>query len=112
MFELSERDLGGGCLEIMVSGEIDLAVASELQSALDEATDVEVVVLSMERCEFLDSTAIAVLVREQLRRQEDGRRFAVAGCTKQVHRILEITGLTGNGLVFASVEDALAAAER
>ncbi|HEY5977516.1 MAG TPA: STAS domain-containing protein [Solirubrobacterales bacterium] len=108
MFELSERDLEAGCLEIRVSGELDLAVAPELRAALEEATDVESVVLSMEECEFIDSTAIAVIVREQLRRQENDKKFAVAGCTKQVHRILDVTGLTGNGLVFASVEDALA----
>jgi hypothetical protein len=37
----------------------------------------------------------------------EGRRVAVYGATSQVHRVLSITGLTENGLVFATLDEAL-----
>jgi hypothetical protein len=41
--------------------------------------------------------------------EEDGGRLAVYGPTAQVLRVLSMTGLTANGLVFDSAEEALAA---
>jgi anti-anti-sigma regulatory factor len=40
--------------------------------------------------------------------EEGGRRLAVYAPTDQVLRILSMTGLTSNGLVFDSAEEALA----
>jgi hypothetical protein len=39
----------------------------------------------------------------------EGRQFAVYAPTDQVMRVLTMAGLLGNGLVFASAEEALAA---
>lgn len=109
--QLSERTLEGGRLEIKIDGELDLAVAPELRAALEQASDVDQVVISMENCDFIDSTGISVIVHDYVKRLEDGKRVAVAGCSHQVERILSVTGLLDNGLVFATVEDAFAAWE-
>jgi anti-anti-sigma regulatory factor len=41
--------------------------------------------------------------------EAEGRRLAVYGPTDQVTRVLAMTGLTANGLVFDSAEEALSA---
>ena len=46
---------------------------------------------------------------EEDRPLEDGRRLAVYAPSDQVLRVLSMTGLTANGLVFDSAEEALAA---
>jgi anti-sigma B factor antagonist len=109
-FNLSERDLQPGCREIQVTGELDLAVAGKLDEVLDAAVDgSEMVLIDLGPCEFIDSSGIAVILRAHTRMTEGGRRLAVYGPSDQVLRILSMTGLTSNGLVFDSVGEALAA---
>jgi anti-sigma B factor antagonist len=110
VFRLIELDRGAGCREILVEGELDLAVANQLQKAFDRAGEEYArVLVSLENCEFIDSTGIAVIVAAYNRLAEDGRRIVVYGASSQVLRILSITGLTANGLVFESADQALAA---
>jgi anti-sigma B factor antagonist len=105
---LTERRARPGCLEILVEGEVDLAVADDLERALERAaSQSEVVLIGLQACEFVDSTAIAVLVNAHRRMAAEGRRIAVYGPRSQVLRVLSITGLTENGLVFATLEEAL-----
>ena len=104
-FRLIERDLGDGRREIRVEGELDLAVAEQLRESLARSEE-ELVVIDLAACEFLDSTGIAVIVQASRAAAEDGRRVIVHSPTAQVLRVLTITGLTSNGLVFASREEA------
>jgi anti-sigma B factor antagonist len=107
-FRLIERDLRPGCREIRVEGELDLAVAEELEEALARAAEgYREVMICLEDCGFIDSTGIAVIVHAHNRLAEQGRRVAVYGPSDQVYRILSVTGLTSNGLVFEKVEEAL-----
>jgi anti-sigma B factor antagonist len=107
-FRLTERRPRPGCHEIQVEGEIDLAVAGQLERALERAAaEHDLVLVGLEHCEFIDSTAIAVLVHAYNKMAAEGRRVAVYGPVSQVHRILSITGLTDNGLVFESLDEAL-----
>lgn len=109
-FSISERDLRPGCRVIDLAGELDLAVADQLRSAIDAVSpDTETVVISLERCEFIDSTGLAVILAAHNEFEESGRRLVVCEPTRQVERILAITGLKDNGLVFDHVEDAAAA---
>lgn len=109
-FKLTELHPHAGCREILVSGELDLAVADQLQEALDRAgEEYAQVLIGLENCEFIDSTGIAVIVAAYNRFDEEGRRIAVYGASSQVLRVLSITGLTANGLVFESAEQALSA---
>jgi anti-anti-sigma factor len=109
-FEVSERDLEGGARDIQVEGELDLAVAGQLDEALVKAIEqCEQVLVGLERCAFIDSSGIAVILRAHNRMQEEGHRLVVYAPTAQVLRVLSMTGLTSNGLVFDSAEEALAA---
>jgi len=110
VFKLTERDLQSECREILVEGELDLAVAGELEEklarALDESRNV---VISLEGCEFIDSTGIAAIVQAYGRFSKRGGRVAVYAPSDQVLRVLSATGLTSNGLVFETAEEALSA---
>jgi len=109
-FNVSVRDLEGGARDIQIEGELDLAVAGELDEVLTQACEeCERVLVGLERCAFIDSSGIAVILRAHSRMQEEGNRLVVYAPTAQVLRVLSMTGLTSNGLVFDSAEEALAA---
>jgi anti-sigma B factor antagonist len=106
IFQLTETNLRPGCREIRVEGELDLAVAPQLEEAIDRAKDPQCVLLNLEGCEFIDSTGIAVVVNAHRRLKEQDRRLVVYGADGQALRVLTISGLVQNGLVFRSVEEA------
>ncbi len=109
-FKLVERDLRPGCREICVEGELDLAVADQLADGLARAgTECRHVLISLESCEFIDSTGIAAIVHAHNELAERGGRLAVYAPGDQVLRVLSVTGLTSNGMVFESAEAALSA---
>jgi len=109
VFRLAEREIQPECIEIGVIGELDLAVADQLREALDRAeAECFHILIDLRRCEFIDSTGIAEIVRTHQQMAEHGGWVAAYGPTSQVSRILSVTGLTENGLVFESAEEALA----
>ncbi len=107
ILKLSEEMISSRCCEITVEGELDLAVAAQLRDAI-ERSQAEQTLIDLRTCEFLDSTGIAVLVRAHQKAADEGRRLVVHSPSSQVARVLEITGLTDNGLVFETREQALA----
>ncbi|MGN6663041.1 MAG: STAS domain-containing protein [Solirubrobacterales bacterium] len=109
-FDISENDLRPGCRDVQVAGELDLAVAGQLDEVLTHAAEqCDCVLVGLERCDFIDSSGIAVILRAHHRMEADGHRLAVYAPSEQVLRVLSMTGLTANGLVFDSAEQALTA---
>lgn len=109
-FKLIERDLRPGCREVQIEGELDLAVAEQLADALTRAqSECRHLLIGLEGCEFIDSTGIAAIVHAHNEFAERGGRVFVCGPTAQVLRVLSVTGLTSNGMVFESTEEALTA---
>jgi anti-anti-sigma factor len=109
-FNVTIKDLQPGCRDVQVEGELDLAVAGRLDEVLTAAvSECSRVLVGLERCAFIDSSGIAVILRAHSRMEENDNRLAVYGPTDQVQRILSMTGLTANGLVFHSAEEAVAA---
>jgi anti-sigma B factor antagonist len=109
-FNVTTKDLRPGCRDIQIEGELDLAVAGQLDEVLTAAVDeCSRVLVGLERCAFIDSSGIAVILRAHNRMEEEGNRLAVYAPTAQVQRVLSMTGLTSNGLVFHTAEEALAA---
>lgn len=104
-FRLTESVVEDGCREIEVEGELDLAVADRLQQALAGCQD-DRVLISLRSCRFIDSTGLAVILNAD---RENDSRIVLHSPSDQVLRILEVTGLTSNGLVFADREQALSA---
>lgn len=107
-FKVTERDLQPGCKDIQVEGELDLAVVGRLDDALTAAIEqCECVLVGLERCDFIDSSGIAVILRAHSRMQEEGKQLLVYAPGDQVLRVLTMTGLIANGLVYDSAEEAL-----
>lgn len=109
-FNVTTRERQPDCRDVQIEGELDLAVAGQVDEVLTAAVgESSCVLVGLERCAFIDSSGIAVILRAHNRMEENGKRLAVYGATDQVQRILEMTGLTANGLVFHSAEEAVAA---
>lgn len=110
-FELAEREFAPGCHEIRVIGELDLSVADRLKEALERvlASGCERLLIGLDGCEFIDSTGIATIVQAHSRMAQQGRQLLLYAPSEQVGRVLAITGLRGNGMVFETVDQALAA---
>jgi anti-sigma B factor antagonist len=109
-FALQQRDIGDGHCEIVVQGELDLAVAERLEKAIDTAAEEHAgIVIGLAECEFIDSTGIAVIVRAHQRLGDQERTLVVCCPEDQVERVLDITGLSENGLVYGSLDEAIAA---
>ena len=109
-FNVTIDDPQPGCRDVRVEGELDLAVADRLDEVLTAAAaECSSVIVGLDCCDFIDSSGIAVILRAHNRMREEGNRLVVYAPTDQVLRILSMTGLTANGLVFDSAEEALAA---
>ena len=91
----SERD-EHGCVYVTVVGELDPHTAQELEVALE--TDAAEFVVDLVDCEFIDSTALGVLVAARGR----VRRLALIAPGLEVKRTLEISGLDRIIPVFGS----------
>lgn len=100
----------GGAVVVRLAGELDLYNAEAVRDALGEAVadEPERVVVDLGAVEFLDSTALGVLV-EARAKLPDRRAFLLAAPGVEPRRALEVAGLDRHFSVHETVEDALAA---
>ena len=112
-FKLTDKERAPGVREIAIEGELDLSNAEELQEALARADGHSLVLVDLSRCEFVDSTALAIFIRADLAMKVRGGRLGLFGpLSQQVHRAMEIMGILGEGFIFPTAEEAEAAAGR
>lgn len=80
---------------VRLTGDIDMSVVPELRAALDGAIDdgCHNVVLDLTDVSYADSSALGLLVWLDHRLRPSGGRLVLAGATKDVGRILELSGL-------------------
>ena len=109
-FKENRREVGSSTYRVIqIHGECGLPDIDELHAALDgPAATGEPIVIGLENCEFIDSMALAALVRAHDRVGEDGGSLVMAAPTDQARRVLEVSGLDTRGVVFDSVEEAVA----
>jgi anti-anti-sigma factor len=107
-FETTRRDVGTWRYRVVaVSGELSLPDIDRLQKVLAETDADEGVVIGLEGCELVDSIALAALFRARDDFAKQDRRLVIGGPTEHVRRILQISGLDIDGVVYESVERAL-----
>jgi anti-sigma B factor antagonist len=98
-----------GAVVIQLAGELDLHNAGDVRRALLESTaDDRRMVVDLSEVEFIDSTALGVLVEARARLGDD-RRFMLAAPGAETRRALEVSGLDRLFSVYDSVETAVAA---
>jgi anti-sigma B factor antagonist len=101
--------IDGGCV-VRLGGELDLYNAPAIREALTEASadGPKRVIVDLSEVEFIDSTALGVLI-EARTRLPDRKGFLLAGPGLETRRALEISGLDRHFAVHDSVDEALAA---
>ncbi|GAC1307962.1 MAG: hypothetical protein NVSMB19_20960 [Vulcanimicrobiaceae bacterium] len=105
MFETERRE--GACI-VHVVDDLDIVSKDRLAEVLAAAERLHdpILVVSLERCSYCDSTGLAELLKVQRRL---GARFAVVvPLGSQCRRIFEIAGLTSVIRVCSSIDAALA----
>lgn len=95
---------------VKLGGELDLYNASQVRDALAVATadSPQRVVVDLSEVEFIDSTALGVLI-EARSKLNNRRAFLLAAPGLETRRALEISGLDRHFMVHASVSEALLA---
>jgi anti-sigma B factor antagonist len=106
---LSVESVGEACV-VKLGGELDLYNAPQIRDALNQACDGSParVVVDLSEVEFIDSTALGVLI--EARTKIDNRRaFLLAAPALETRRALAISGLDRHFTVHDSVSEALVA---
>lgn len=97
-----------GALVVHLAGELDLYNADEVREALAGAIarSPERLVVDMEHVEFVDSTALGVLIEARAKLGRDG--LALAAPRLDTRRALQVSGLDRHLPVHDTVADAVA----
>jgi anti-anti-sigma factor len=109
-FELTDEPLVPSGRVLTVAGELDIATAPELRAHLDAAIDggTSRLVVDLRPLSFLDSVALATLLRARRRLGDDGMMAVVAAPDSYVRLILEVAGMPHCLDVFETREHAIA----
>ena len=100
-----------GCVVVTVGGELDVVCSQRFDECLTEASSVsDQVILDLSAVDFMDTTALAVIVGHWRRQVAAGGRLLLAGARYRYTRALWITGLADRLPMYADVGEALAAA--
>jgi anti-anti-sigma factor len=103
ILQIAESSIGPDRCELQLEGELDIWSVERLQAVLGRvARDNSAVVVGLQRCEFVDSTGIALFLQVRRQLEDEGGRLVLYGCSDQVQRIFEVAGLTDAGMVFDS----------
>lgn len=98
-----------GVAVLHARGELELATATQFQSALTELIeDGGVVVVDCAEVTFIDSSALRVLVQARLR-LESSALLRLIIPRPSIRRIFELSGLAPEFSIYDSFEDALRA---
>lgn len=93
---------------LAATGEVDLATASELESAINSVLDKGTLrlVIDLKDVAFLDSTGLRTLLRTHSKLEESGGSLALVVPGGPVQRLLDVTGLGSTMNIYPSVEAA------
>ena len=96
---------------VAVRGELDVVNSQQFDDYLTQASaGTDRVVLDLSAVDFMDTSALAVIVSHWQRQGEAGGVFLLAGARYRYTKALWITGLADRLPLYDSVDDALAAA--
>ncbi len=113
MAELSfSMEPHGASVVASVRGEIDVVSSERFDDCLAEAAAIsDRIILDLSAVDFMDTTALAVIVGNWRRQVEAGGLLFLAGARYRYIKALWITGLADRMPMYDTVDEALAAAQ-
>lgn len=80
---------------LVAAGELDATTAPVLREAIEalETGEEPVIVLDLTEVTFIDSSGLQAITSSLRRLRGEGRQLQVAGASRSVRRIFEVTGL-------------------
>ena len=78
----------GGVVVTAVHGELDIASADILSATLDKVANEERLVLDLSAVDFMDSSGLAVVLRQSMRRRDAGGTLHIRRPSVSVQRLL------------------------
>jgi anti-sigma B factor antagonist len=99
----------GDSVVVSIQGELDVVSKQQFDDCLSEAAaENDRVVLDLSRVDFMDTTALAVIVGYWRRQVAAGGTFRLAGARYRYVKALWITGLADRIPMYDTVDEALA----
>jgi len=100
----------GDSVVVSIEGELDVVSKQRFDDCLSEAAEQsDRVVLDLSRVDFMDTTALAVIVGHWRRLVAEGGAFRIAGARYRYVKALWITGLADRLPMYDTVGEAVAA---
>jgi anti-anti-sigma factor len=95
---------------ITISGDLDIVTSPDLDDCLTRVEDDhDRIILDLSAVNFLDTSALAVIVGHWKTAQATGRTLALAGARYRYTKTLWITGLADKLTLYDTLEEGLAA---
>jgi anti-anti-sigma factor len=110
-FELTRECFADGAHWIRITGELDIATADRLSSALAEIAGAgggELVFLDLTACSFIDSTGLAMILR--CARELESRLYVICP-NRRIRWLFELTGIDQTVSLHTDLAGARAAAD-
>lgn len=106
---IETRELSGTWRTMTVEGEIDLATADRLASALEEvrSNDSSNLVVDLSNSPFMDSTGLKTLLLANRRFADSGRELVLAVHGGPISRLIDVSGVDSTIRVVAEPADVL-----
>jgi anti-sigma B factor antagonist len=92
-FDVTTERPRAGVAVIRVTGDLDLATASQVEGAISAALDASEVDIDLTSCTFIDSSGVRVLTKAARDVSASGGRIEVVADDPAIVRVLEITGV-------------------
>src|SRR5579859_5904651 len=105
-FRVEVRTENGAPL-LSVQGELDLASSPVLEEELARVTSERpsLVIIDLRELDFMDSTGLSVLIRAHQRAEEAGYRLGIVNGSRQIRRLLTLTGVADRLTIVDSPEE-------
>jgi anti-anti-sigma factor len=102
-----------GCAIVMLTGDLDIAIAPALRERLFAVLGLaaRLLIIDLSGVSFCDAGALAMLIGTQRRARQRGITVRLAAPSPRVAKLLRITGLDQSFTVCATLDEALPARE-
>jgi anti-sigma B factor antagonist len=103
-------DQRDGTMIVAVQGDLDIVTSPKLDECLEQARAAHrSIIIDLSEVDFMDTSALAVIVRHWKKLGAVGGSLALAGARYRYTKTLWITGLADRLTLYPSVKDGLAA---